>query len=292
MHTSMSLKAGLAVQIAVAHYVDSLPRSELAGSLVLHFAAGEERGEPGTLSLLNAGFAGDYGITTEPTGLKVATATRGAAYYSIQVKGRSAHAGQAKAGRNPIWFLPRVLETLREYDRETQLLEHPLLSGGSCTPTLIQAGVKENAVPDRCTITLDRRLLPGESAVGVKAELEARLDAVRKDDAAFDFELSTLVIVEPAEIDPNSKFVRHVLDTVQTMTARPSEVWGAPFSSDVRNLVNDGGIQALTFGPGDIGECHCPDERVSIKEMELAAQTIGKVAYDLLTDGQWSERRR
>jgi acetylornithine deacetylase/succinyl-diaminopimelate desuccinylase-like protein len=48
--------------------------------------------------------------------------------------------------------------------------------------------------------------------------------------------------------------------------------------------VNDGGIQALTFGPGDSGECHCPDERVSIKEMEAAALIIGKVATDLLTD--------
>ena len=33
------------------------PRSSCSGSLVLHFAAGEERGEPGTRSLLEAGFA-------------------------------------------------------------------------------------------------------------------------------------------------------------------------------------------------------------------------------------------
>jgi succinyl-diaminopimelate desuccinylase len=280
------MKAGLAVQIAVAHYLDTVPRSQLGGALVLHFAAGEERGEPGTLSLLNAGFGGDYGITTEPTGLKVATATRGTAYYSLQIKGRSVHASQSQLGRNPIWFLPRVLEILREYDREVHDLQHPLLPGGSLTPTVIHAGVKENAVPDRCDITLDRRLLPGETAEGVRADLERRIASLKLDDPTFDFEISTLVVVEPAEIEAGSEFVRRMLQTVEDVIGRPTEIWGAPFSSDVRNLVNDGGIQAVTFGPGDIGECHCPDERVSIREMEAAALVIGKVATDLLTDGQ------
>jgi succinyl-diaminopimelate desuccinylase len=280
------MKAGLAVQIAVAHYLDSLPRSQFGGSLVLHFAAGEERGEPGTLSLLNAGFGGDYGITTEPTGLKVATATRGTAHFSLHVKGRSVHASQAQLGRNPIWFLPRILDILNEYDHEVRRLQHSLLPGGSCTPTVIRAGVKENAVPDRCDITLDRRLLPGETAEGVKADLEGRIASIKQDDPTFDFDISTLVEVEPAEIDSGSDFVRQVLRTVEQVTARPAEIWGAPFSSDVRNLVNDGGIQAVTFGPGDVGESHCPDERVSIKEMEAAALIIGKVATDLLTDTQ------
>src|SRR4051812_43022235 len=51
------MKAGLTAQIAVAHALaDRMP--EAAGELVLHFAVGEERAEPGTLSLLEAGFGG------------------------------------------------------------------------------------------------------------------------------------------------------------------------------------------------------------------------------------------
>ena len=279
------MKAGLAVQIGVAHYVDSFPPSQLKGSLVLHFAAGEERGEPGTVSLLDAGFGGDYGITTEPTDLRVATSTRGSAYLLIRINGRSVHASQSHLGRNPVWFLPSVLSVLSTYDEEVKRVQHPLLPGGSCTPTLVHAGVKENAVPDHCDITLDRRLLPGETAEAVRADLEARLGALRRDDPNFDFEITTVFEVEPAEVDPGSDFVRQVLRAAEDVTGRPAEVWGAPFSSDVRNLVNDGGIQAVTFGPGDIGECHCPDERVSLEALEAAALTIGKVATDLLAGG-------
>ena len=94
------MKAGLTVQIAVAHYL-SRHIDRLKGSLVLHFAAGEERAEPGTLSLLQAGFVGDLGIVTEPTELKVATAERGVAHYKIRIDGRSIHASRAHLGVNP-----------------------------------------------------------------------------------------------------------------------------------------------------------------------------------------------
>jgi succinyl-diaminopimelate desuccinylase len=137
---------------------------------------------------------------------------------------------------------------------------------------------------------LDRRLLPGETAEAVRADLKTRLGVLRMDDPTFDFEVTTIFEVEPAEVDPDLEFVRHVLRAAEEVTGRPAEAWGAPFSSDVRNLVNDGGIQAVTFGPGDIGECHCPDERVSLQEVETAARAIGKVATDLLMGGPGGQK--
>lgn len=278
------MKAGLAVQIAVAHYLGGLSPSRLKGSLVLHFAAGEERAEPGTRCLLDAGFRGDYGITTEPTELRVATATRGTACYAIRIQGRSIHASRADLGRNPIWPLRRVLDVIEEYDKELRLRHHPLLPGGSCTPTVIRAGVKENAVPDNCELLIDRRLLPGETADGERETIAARLEDVKRDDPTFTFELSTEFCLEAAEIDPTSPFADRVLEAAQAVTGQRTSVWGAPFGSDVACLVNHGGIEAVTFGPGNVEECHCPDERVSIREVGDAALTIAKVATDLLVD--------
>ncbi|MGH3428854.1 MAG: M20 family metallopeptidase, partial [Mycobacteriales bacterium] len=63
---SLDMKGGLTAQIACARVL-AKHRSDLLGSLVLHFAAGEECGEPGTKVLLEHGFTGDWGITTEPT---------------------------------------------------------------------------------------------------------------------------------------------------------------------------------------------------------------------------------
>jgi succinyl-diaminopimelate desuccinylase len=279
------MKAGLAIQIAVAHHLASMKSPALQGSLVLHFAAGEERAEPGTLSLLDAGFGGDFGITTEPTSLRVATATRGTAYYSIRLRGRSIHASRADLGLNPIWPLRGVLDVLRSHDEEVRKLRHPLLPGGTCTPTVVRAGIKENVVPDQCEISVDRRLLPGEDAAEDERVLRSRLAQLKSEDPTLDVELTRLFTVEPAEIDPASPFVRQVLEAVTDVTGETEDVWGAPFGSDVRNLVNDAGIEAVTFGPGDTAECHCADERVSVRQTVDAALTIATVATRLLCHG-------
>jgi succinyl-diaminopimelate desuccinylase len=52
----------------------------------------------------------------------------------------------------------------------------------------------------------------------------------------------------------------------------------------VRNLVNDAGIDAVNFGPGNVSECHCSNERVEIKQLEGCAQVIADVAEELLLE--------
>jgi succinyl-diaminopimelate desuccinylase len=94
------MKAGLAVLIAVARSLSSQKR--LRGRLVLHFAVGEECAEPGTSSLLAAGFAGDVGITCEPTELQVAVATRGLVHIRVRLIGRSGHASRPELFANPL----------------------------------------------------------------------------------------------------------------------------------------------------------------------------------------------
>ena len=282
---SCDMKAGLTVQLAVAHYLSKFP-DRLTGSLVLHFAIGEECGERGTLSLLEAGFGGDFGITTEPTELKVATAERGLAFFRIRIKGRSIHASRAHLGINPVPRVRAVLDVVETYAHEIKKREHPLLPSGSCTPTVLRAGVKENAVADYCELSLDRRLLPGETVNGEMNELKGRLARIKDSDPDFDFEISVLPYpFEPAEIDPSSEFAGQVLDAVEEVTGHRTEIYGTPYGSDVRNLVNDAGIEAITFGPGDVAECHCPNERVSVRQVRDAALVTAKIAADLLLDG-------
>jgi succinyl-diaminopimelate desuccinylase len=276
------MKAGLTTQIAVAHHMTA-HASEMRGTLVLQFAAGEECAEPGTLSMLEAGFGGDYGIVTEPTELKVAVAERGLGYYRVRIKGQSIHASRAHLGLNPVPKLRGVLEVIDAYNAEISQKEHPLLPAASCTPTVLRAGVKENAVADQCVLLLDRRLLPGETIDAELDEIDRRLHALRREDPELDLEVSKFEHgFEPAEIPRDSAFARSVSDAVQRITGTSGEIWGTPFSSDVRNLVNDARMEAITFGPGNVEECHCANERVSIDQLRGAAEVIAAVSKDLL----------
>ena len=136
------------------------------------------------------------------------------------------------------------------------------------TPTVVRAGVKENAVADDVDLTVDRRLLPGETVEGEIAAIQARLERIKQPDPDFAFEIAVEPYAfEPAKIDPSSPFAAQVLGAVEEVTGARTELYGTPYSSDVRNLVNDAGIEAVTFGPGDAAECHCPDERASIHQV-------------------------
>jgi acetylornithine deacetylase/succinyl-diaminopimelate desuccinylase-like protein len=108
-----------------------------------------------------------------------------------------------------------VLEVLGDYHLEIARQTHPLLASPSCTPTIIRSGIKENAVPDYCEITVDRRLLPGETVEGELNELARRLRQITAGDPEFEFELTTpKYSFAPAEIPSDSLFAQRVSETV------------------------------------------------------------------------------
>ncbi|MCY3786483.1 MAG: ArgE/DapE family deacylase [bacterium] len=276
------MKGGLAAQIGVAHHLAA--RAErLEGSLVLHFAAGEERAEPGTLSLLEAGYTGDFGIVTEPTDLRIAAATRGLLPLRIRLQGRSIHASRSHLGINPTWGLLWVLQALEGYRADLEQRRHHLLGSGSCTPTVVQGGVTPNAVSDSVDLYVDRRLVPGETIEREVQQVTERVLAARPPGSEVGVEVTVAYNrFEPAEIPVESSLVERLVHSVENVTGAPGEVYGAPFSSDVRNLVNDAGIEAVNFGPGNVAECHCADERVEVRQLEGAARIIADLATDLL----------
>ncbi|ORA39217.1 M20 family metallopeptidase [Mycobacterium aquaticum] len=276
------MKAGLAVQIAVAHTL--LQRSQkVKGDLVLHFAAGEESGEPGTLGLVQAGHVGDFGVVTEPTQLEVSVATRGLMMVHIRINGRSIHASRAEAGLNPVAKLSKVLDAVFGYRTKVLETQHPLLGSGSCTPTVVKGGVKQNAVADYCDLYLDRRLVPGETVAAELEKLRGFLEQVRREDPEFDYELDHLPYpFEPAEIPTDAGLALQLQRVAGRVLGTPPPIIGTPFSCDVRNLVNDAGMEAVTFGPGDVAECHCVDERVSLSQLNDAVEVLTELSTEIL----------
>lgn len=148
---SVDMKGSLVCQIACAHVLARL-RDRMRGTLVLHFAVGEEVGERGTTSLLEDAFGGDLGVVTEPTNLRVARAMRGVAYYQVTIHGRSSHAGRAELGRNPVAGLGDLLPALARYERQIARTTHPLFPPLTCTPTIVRGGRAAERDP-RCVHT-------------------------------------------------------------------------------------------------------------------------------------------
>lgn len=280
---SLDMKGGLVTQIACARVLAG-QRDNLKGTLVLHFAAGEECGEPGTRSLLERGYTGDYGITTEPTDLTVATAQRGVCWYRIRIDGRSSHASRPDAGLNPVVPLAALLQAFDRYADDLTTHSHPLLGSPTCVVTTVKSGAQHNAIADYAELTVDRRMLPGETAASVGAEVERVVAASGARAEGFTCSIAPLHNhFEPAEIAADSDFVNLVRRARDEVTGTTAPVTGTAFGSDVRNLILDAGIEAVTFGPGDSTYCHCIDEHLNTADLRMAAITITATAHQLLT---------
>ena len=271
------MKGGLTVMLAVGSVIAEA-RDSVAGQLILHFAIGEERAEPGTASLLDAGYGGDLGIVVEPSRLAVSIAQRGVAFYDITIQGVACHAGFPKTGRNPLADLPAVLDVLRAYEEEISTKQHALLPPPTGTPTIVRAGSQPNSVPAECTITVDRRLLPGEDPHEELAALRARLAHLPDVDIALRDSY-----FRPAEVSGDSGVVRLLSSSSARIAGRAPELVGAPNATDCSVLISKGNMEAVVFGPGDPAECHCVNERISEKQLRDGALILANAVVDFLS---------
>ena len=261
--------------------------------LLLCFAIGEERAEPGTSTILKhvRRLGIDrlrYGIVMEPTSLKIATCQMGALWLNVRVKGRSAHASIPTNGINAIVRACKAIGALEAYARDIAKRSisnsSSMISNGSraciprCSVTMIAGGVKENIVPDECSFTIDRRVAPYESANDVISEIKALLDAY-----AEEYEMSMIAERSPVCIDESSILVKGLSDALATIGITDHPVcWCFPGSTDNEHVVREG-IESIVWGSGSIEQAHAADEHISIEELRLStyalALLLSKLGY-------------
>ena len=75
-----------------------------------------------------------------------------------------------------------MLTALGDLDERLGERRHPLLGRGSVHASLISGGNDLATYPERCTIGIERRTLPGEGAAEVERELAQLLAGCREAD--------------------------------------------------------------------------------------------------------------
>ncbi|GAA0527346.1 succinyl-diaminopimelate desuccinylase [Halorubrum aquaticum] len=279
---SADMKTGVALAMLVARDLAPEIRSgELSGSVVVHAAMGEETADPGTRTLLERGFDGDYGVVLEPTDFRVATSTKGLSVYRIAVEGVATHASQPDAGTNAIDEVRPLLDAIDEYDAELREREGSLCGGAFATVTGIEAGTGTNlaVIPDRAELVLDRRVLPGEDPDAVDAEVEALLDRVREEHGV-ETAWTRIQTYASSSIPVDHPLATSLRDgSVEAVGADGGvgEPWGIEAATDARNFVNDAGIPAVTWGPGDLDQAHTVDESIDLADADIARDVLEDV---------------
>ncbi|TYL37824.1 acetylornithine deacetylase [Natronococcus pandeyae] len=283
---SVDMKTGVAIAMLSAYNLRSeIESGELDGSIVIHAAIGEETAAPGTKSLLEAGFDGDFGIVLEPTELRVATSEKGMAWYEIGWAGEPAHASRPDQGRNPIEHIQPVTDALTDYDARLRERSDPLCGQAYGTVTQVVAGADSNkaVLPDRAYVTLDRRILPEETITEVDEEVAELIDTLNREHGiAATWERHETYA--SAEIPVDHRLAGVVRDHSEAVADISPEPWGIKASTDVRDFVNSAGIPAITWGPGSLAQAHTIDEYVELAAAETGLVILERAARTLLTE--------
>lgn len=241
----------------------------LSGTLELELVADEE-----TMGFKGAGYLVEQGIVRpdaaivgEPTSLRVVRAQRGANWLRIITRGLAGHGSAPERGVNAVKHMAEIVLHLED---TLPAIDHELLGGPTISVGTIRGGEKVNIIPASCTVEVDRRTIPGETDVSVRAGIAAAIDRARERFPEIDASVEVAFGCMPFEVPETSAVVQAGLRAVGEVTERPPEIIGFRGASDARFLY-EAGADVIVLGPGDIAVAHTAREHIALGELEQCA---------------------
>lgn len=265
-------------------------RDELTANVALLAAVDEEHGATGIKAFCETDSPASAAVVGEPTDLRLVVAHKGCVRGTIRVHGRPAHSAEPERGISAIEGMTDVIAHIRDLRSRYADRTHPLTGGPSFTIGLIEGGTGVNIVPASCTITYDRRVIPGENPTDVLAEIETVLNEARRERPDLRIELEEpYLISEALDTDLEAPFISAARSACQA-SALDDEPIGVPYGTDASKLQARRGIPAIVFGPGSIDDAHGADEFVPIGELERAVAFYENLALQYPPQGGTESR--
>lgn len=274
-------KGSLVAMLAALERVAAAPDG-LVGEIVLTAVVGEEAGGLGSLHLVRDGFAADAAVVGEPTGLQVARAHKGTYMHRLHFTGRAAHSASPWLGRNAVADAAGFVAAC---ERETARLAetpHTALGPATMTVTTIAGGNFQNTVPTSAVLTVDRRLVPGETHADADAQRDRMLAELRGRRPGVNVRTETIVATVPSETPASAPIVADALAAVAAAGRPQASAAGFNAGCDMSKLVG-AGIPTIICGPGRLAEAHGPDEYVELAEVLEAVSIYEHIARRTLS---------
>ncbi len=219
----------------------------------------------------------DLAIVAEPTLLDVVVAHKGAVRWRCHTLGRAAHSSQPERGDNAIYKMARVLRALDRYHREVAVTlgRHPLCGQVSLSVGTIHGGLSVNTVPERCTIEIDRRLLPGDDGRTAFEQVVEYLRGELGSDAGIEHD-EPFLLGATLKDGPNQALAEQLGAVAGELFGRGARI-GVPFGTNAA-AISAAGVPSVVFGPGSIDQAHTADEWLLVEELERAAEVFYRFA--------------
>jgi acetylornithine deacetylase len=209
-------------------------------------------------------------VVGEPTGLRVVDRHKGKAALDITLRGRAAHSATPWAGVNAVRAAAHLIVALEDLERELAAeARDPSFSTPYTTIGIgpIDGGVALNIVPDRCTLKVEARALPGQPVDAIAERIGA---AAARVGAAM-----------PAAAPEAGAGVRRVAGYPSLTPTREDAAFGArlaaiagrgdggavDFGTEAGLYQERLGVPVVVCGPGSMTQGHTADEFITAAEL-------------------------
>ena len=237
------------------------------------------------------GIRPDWIVLGEATNLQLSRGQRGRIEFEINIRGRSCHAATPRRGINAIYGGARVVMGLELL--APRLNDDSFLGQGSIAVTEIKSRAgSRNALPDRCTLYIDRRLTIGETEAGARAEIkrvltregvEATIEVPTYHNVSYTGYESEMRQAFPFWVTPEDEpLLRAASASIENLLAYAPHLGRWEFSTDGVYTAGTAGIPTIGFGPGEERYAHTVDDQVRLKDLVSAAQVYADLAVRVL----------
>ena len=272
------MKGPLACMLAAALRLKQSPAT-WRGTLTIAFMADEEYRFRGVTAMLDElAELPDFAVVGEPTRLRVVRGCKGCLRFPVHAVGRAAHSSKPHEGRSAVVAMAHaILELERHFSTRLAQITAPEFGTSTGSIGLINGGTGVNIVPERCTIQVDIRLLPGQDGQQTLAEIQTLLRERCRQVPDVQWQFDGPSVLDPSfELPAEHPLVRTACAVLGQ--AQPDVVF---FGCDASKLAARG-VPVIVLGPGDIAQAHTVDEFIALADLEAGTDAYLRLASALM----------
>ena len=266
---------------------------ELGGDLYVVGVVQEEPCEGLVVRVLieEEGIRPDFVVLGEATDLQISRGQRGRMEMRVVVHGRSCHASTPERGENAIYGAAKLVFGVELL--ALQLPRDPFLGRGSIAVTQIEsAAASRNAIPDMCTLYIDRRLTLGETEAKALAEIQSIIvrEGVRAQVEVSEYRATSYTgyrcqakeFYPPWALDEDHPLVQATARAIRKTLGYRPRIGAWAFSTDGVYTMGVAGIPTVGFGPGEERFAHTVDDQIRLADVFAAARVYAQLATEIL----------
>jgi putative selenium metabolism hydrolase len=280
------MKGSLAAMI---HAAGSVDRAQLAGRVAVSATVMEEVMEGAALQFIMDSLKPVGVIIGESTNFTLNRAGRGRAEIVIETVGKSAHSSSPQAGLCAVHEMFKLAESVEAMPLPSQ----PVVGNAQiCLTDIVSEPFPgHSVVPNRCRVSYDRRLVPGETEEDILQSIRTlpalkgiqfNVTLLRGEEKTYTGKnLQGLKFFPAWSFEEDHPLVTAALQGLHSKGFEP-KTGAYGFCTNGAYSAGVAGVPTIGFGPGFETDAHTVNERLKTADIERAAEGFAGMMQSIL----------